>query len=150
MTVTLSRSAFPVVITIPIHWGDMDALGHVNNARYFTYIESARFAYFRESHIGALREEPDQGPVLASTRCDFRRQLHYPAEIDVGARVSRVGTTSFTMEYAIFDHETGDLIANGEGALVWVNYDEGVPIPVPDAVKTRIQEIEDRRPAETD
>jgi len=145
----MGRSDFPVLLRIPIHWGDMDALGHVNNARYFTYFESARFAYFREIHIGPLREAPDQGPVLASTRCDFRRQLHYPAEIDIGARVARIGTTSFTMEYAIFDHGTGDLVANGEGVLVWVDYDEGVPIPVPDAVRIRIQEIEDRRPPGT-
>lgn len=141
------RSDFPVRIRIPVHWGDMDALGHVNNARYLTYFESARFAYFREIPLGSLRNDSGQGPVLASTSCNFRRPLHYPAEIEIGARVSRVGTTSFTMDYAIFAGDTDDLIADGQGVLVWVDYAEGNSVPLPERIKEGIERLEARDPS---
>lgn len=136
------RERFRVWEKIGVHWGDMDALGHVNNARYFTYFETARFRYFREVGLAELGEGGRYGPVLASVSCNFRRQVHYPATLEVGARTSRLGTTSFTMEYAIFLAGTGELVADGSGVIVWLDYQTGRPLPLPAVLRERLNALD--------
>ncbi|MFW6242474.1 MAG: acyl-CoA thioesterase, partial [Thermodesulfobacteriota bacterium] len=94
-------AAFPVVIDIPVAWGEMDAFGHVNNIIYFRYFESARIAYF--DHVGyeALMEEEGLGPILAATSCRYRVPLTFPDTVSVGARVASVDTDRFRMEYRV-------------------------------------------------
>jgi len=132
------RERFRVWETIVVHWGDMDALGHVNNARYFTYCETARFRYFGEIGLAELGEGGRYGPVLASASCNFRRQVHYPATLEVGTRTSRLGTTSFTMEYAIFLAGTEELAADGSAVVVWLDYQAGRSLPLPAVLRERL------------
>ena len=66
-----AAAGFPVLVMFPVHWGEMDALGHVNNARYFTWFESARIALFGQIGVLATREATGIGPILATTTCDF-------------------------------------------------------------------------------
>ena len=129
---------FPVVCRFPLHWGEMDALGHVNNARYFTWFETARIALFRE--VGIVSEAPSStGPILATTTCDFLRPLTYPADLVVGARVSKVGNTSFTMEYAVATEDSPDTpAARGQGVVVLVDYTTGAKVRIPDPVREAI------------
>ena len=90
---------FPVTVSFPVHWAEMDAMGHVNHARYFTWFESARIALF--ARIGVAADKPrDVGPILAMASCDFIRPVVYPATVVVGSRILKVGRTSITMEYA--------------------------------------------------
>src|SRR5262245_20383692 len=83
---TALQREFPVVIEIPIAWGEMDAMQHVNNIVYFRYVESARMAYFER--IGFLEHQrvTGVGPILAWTNCRFRRPLTYPDTVRVGTR----------------------------------------------------------------
>src|SRR6478752_4362546 len=95
-------SHYPITITLPVQWSEMDALGHVNNARFFTWFESARIALFER--IGVATTGPAGiGPILATTSCDFLRPVVYPATLRVGVRVSKIGETSLGMEYEITD-----------------------------------------------
>jgi acyl-CoA thioester hydrolase len=122
---------FPVVTRFPVHWADLDALGHVNNARYFTWFETARMALFERVGL-ATTGVPEVGPILATTRCDFLAPVHYPAEVLAGARVERLGNTSFTMAYGIsLATAPESLVARGEGVVVLIDYRNGQKVPIP-------------------
>lgn len=135
-------SEFPVVIELPVVWGEMDAFGHVNNIVYFRYFESARIAYFERVGFLEEKERSGVGPILASTRCDFRRALRYPDRILVGARVTELGEDRFTMAYRIWSEAQRRVAAEGEGLIVSYNYREGRRAPLPSAVRRAIEELE--------
>ena len=129
-----------VTVRIPILWGDMDAFGHVNNVRYFTWFEAARITYFERM---GLEVDPGKGlgPILAATKADFLIPLAYPGEVDVTARVVRLGRTSFEMHYEV---KVGrDLCARGTSVIVLIDYDTEEKVPLTQAMRDRISEIED-------
>lgn len=130
---------FPVVVPVTVQWGDMDALGHVNNARYFTWFESARMALFAEIGLSSVGI-PDVGPILAHTRCDFLRPVTWPGEILAGTRISRLGNTSFTMEYEVaLAGDPATPVARGEGVIVLVNYQTGQTVRLPAALREALE-----------
>lgn len=108
-------------VEIPIRWSDMDGLRHVNNARYFTYFEIARIHLFEQIVRDGPWHEAQQGPVLASVACNFRQPVLYPARIEVGSTVTKVGRRSFQVEHAIFLGDTDTLAADGHSVVVWVD-----------------------------
>lgn len=134
------RSDYAFFLKLATRWGDMDALGHVNNAKFFTYDESVRLDYF----TALMRDDPkfwkDYGLILAHIEADFVAQLKPPAELDLGFRIAKVGRTSMTTEAGMF---RGDqLIAVTRGVLVWFDYRSNTPLPVPEAVKAKIRALE--------
>ncbi len=136
------RQDFKVWVTIPVRWGDMDALGHVNNALFFTYCESARIRYFEVVGLDDFREHDRQGPGLVTAMCNFRRQVHYPATLEVGARATRLGSKSFTLEYEIFPQGSDEPVADGSSVAVWVDYAASKALPLPDALRERIHALD--------
>ncbi len=135
---------FPVTITLPVVWGEMDAFGHVNNIVYFRYFESARMAYFDEIGYGEHMERTGVGPILARTGCVFRAPLSYPDTIDVGARVSELGEDRFTMGYRVVSQKLGEVAAEGEGRIVNLDYRHQRKAPLPDPVRAAIEQLEGR------
>jgi acyl-CoA thioester hydrolase len=124
---------------IRVRWGDVDSMGHVNNAKYFTYCESARMSYFAAVGMDAFRDGGRYGPALAAANLNFRRQVRYPADLAVWTRVSKLGRTSFTMDYEILDAATNERVADGEGVIVWVDYESGRPEAIPDGLRAAIR-----------
>lgn len=131
-----------LVEPVAVRWGDVDTFGHVNNAKYFTYCESARMSYFEAIHGRENAAAPTHGPALVSANLNFRRQVRWPAELDVRTRVSEIGRTSFKMEYEIVFRESRERVADGGCAVVWVDYATGRPIPLPEALKAEIRRLE--------
>jgi acyl-CoA thioester hydrolase len=135
---------FPVVLALPVVWGDQDAFGHVNNTVYFRWFESARVDYldrFERSH------EPDSGglgPILASVRCDFRRQVTYPDWVEIGASITRLGRSSFTMRHAVASRSQRAIVAEGDSTIVMFDYARNQSQPIPDAMRRAIEAIEGR------
>ena len=127
-----------VTTLLDVQWGEMDALGHVNNARFLTWFESARIALFRA--IGVATSAPlEIGPILATTTCDYLRPVVFPAKVRVGARVSKIGETSIGMEYAVWDAESETTVyARGTSVAVLVDYRTMQKVRVPDAVRAAI------------
>jgi acyl-CoA thioester hydrolase len=132
---------FPVTVTFPLHWGDMDALGHVNNTRYFRWFESARIEFF--ARIGIMADRPREiGPILATTSCDFVQAIAYPATVVVGTRVTKVGRTSIAMEYAVWLADAPEVIrARGTSVIVLVDYGTMQKVEVPADVRARIDAL---------
>jgi acyl-CoA thioester hydrolase len=124
---------------IRVRWGDVDSMGHVNNAKYFTYCESARMGYFGAVGMDAFRDGGRYGPALAAANLNFRRQVRYPADLAVWTRVAKLGNTSFTMEYEILDAATDERVADGAGVIVWVDYQSGLPEPLPEGLRAAIR-----------
>lgn len=137
---------YPVTVAVSVQWGDMDALGHVNNARYFTWFESARIALFERVGLTSVGT-PTVGPILAHTRCDFLAPVTYPAELVAGTRIERLGVTSFTMGYGIARVAApGELVARGEGVVVLIDYTDGAKVPIPDDLRERLATFGPARP----
>jgi acyl-CoA thioester hydrolase len=129
-----------VSLTLPVLWSDLDALGHVNNARFFTWFESARIALFER--IGVVTQGAmTVGPILATTTCDFLRPVRFPADVRVTARISRVGETSLTMEYEIRDAATETQHAGGTSVAVLIDYRSSEKVRVPDDVRQAIDAL---------
>jgi len=120
---------------VPVRWGDMDAMGHVNNSRFFTYFEQARIAWF-EALLPDRWQVDTIGPILASAQCDFKRPVVYPATLKIAISVGVVGRTSLPTYYTV-RVEGGDetVVATGEATLVWVDYETGRPVPLPEALR---------------
>ncbi len=119
---------------IPVRWGDMDAMGHVNNTVYFRYMEQARISWFE-----ALGLQPDpngEGPVIVSAACTFVRQLEYPGTVLAKHYVGELGRSSI-MTYVdmLRSDDTGTIYAHGSAKVVWVNFPRQKSTPMPDAIR---------------
>jgi len=118
-------------MTISVRWGDMDTMGHVNNALYFRYMESARINWLHS--INCSPNPQGEGVILGSTFCNFHRPFVYPADILIKTYATEPGRSSFetwtTMEKV---GEPGVLYATGGATLVWLNFLEGKSMPLPE------------------
>ena len=133
---------FAVVERIPVLWGDMDAFGHVNNTRFIRWFESARIAHFERVGIKTA-EAVGVAPILAHVSCDYLAPVEFPNEVLVGARVTRIGTTSLTHEYVVALVERPDQpVAQGTGVIVMYDYDAGTKVPIPGGVKQAIRDLD--------
>ncbi len=133
---------FPIVIEVPIAWGEMDAYGHVNNIVFFRHFEGARIALL--DHIG-FRDPAGHagvGPILHSTQCRFRRPLTYPDSVHVGARVTDLTADRFTMAYRIVSLGQQETAADGIGVIVAFNYQKMEKAELPAQVMLRLQGLE--------
>jgi acyl-CoA thioester hydrolase len=133
---------YPVIIEIPVAWGEMDSLQHVNNIVYFRYFESARMAYFNELDIWSYMNETGVGPILASTECRFRIPLSYPDRVSVGTRIANVEEDRFLMKYAVISHQHRRIAAEGVGVIVSYDYREKRKAPLPQEIRKRIETLE--------
>jgi acyl-CoA thioester hydrolase len=135
---------FPVVLRIPVLWGDMDPLGHVNNTRFFRWFESSRVAYLDQSLIRMGRLPQGVGPILAAIDCNYRRQVVYPDTIDVGARITRLGNSSLTMQHHLVSHAHGRMAAEGESVVVMFDYQSQRPVRISAEIRAAIEQFEGR------
>ena len=138
----MSHALSPVhALRMPIRWGDMDAMGHVNNTVYFRYLEQARIDWFEQ--IGCAPDPASCGPVIVTAHCAFLKQLKYPGEIEVTTLLGPPGRSSFEMTHQIrlvgADGQVGDALhAEGGAKVVWVNFLAEKSVPLPDAVRTQL------------
>ena len=106
--------------TIPIRWGDMDAMGHLNNTSYFRYMETCRIDWMRDA--GCLPDNSGEGPVIVNAFCNFYRQLTYPGDVRLAMYASDPARTTFetwvTMERV---DAPGILCAEGGATMMWID-----------------------------
>lgn len=120
--------------TLAVRWGDMDAMGHVNNTVYFKYMEHGRVEWLRET--GFLLLPNGQGAVIANAFCNFRRQLKYPDEVLLKMYVSDPARATFetwtTMERA---QEPGVICAEGGATVIWIDTQREKAVSLPPALR---------------
>ena len=124
---------------MPIRWGDMDAMLHVNNTVYFRYMEQARISWIETWMAGGGGADQGEGPVIANASCQFRRPLKYPGSIEIRLFAGKIGRSSLPTFYEIRrtdDPETVD--ATGDALFVWISNVTGKPVPFPDSLRQRL------------
>jgi len=125
-------------VTIDVAWGEMDALGHVNNIRYIAWAETARIALFRKLGMSTRAGDPI-GPILARIECDYLEQVEYPARVTVGIKAERIGNTSITLVHEIWaTDEPGRTVARGRAVVVLLDYGTQQKIRVPDRMRAAL------------
>ena len=134
---------FPVVIEIPVAWGEMDALGHVNNIVYFRYFESGRIAYMAKLGFLASVEQNEIGPILGSIQCKFKYPVTFPDTLSVGIRTIRIEEDRFVVEHCVVSHAAQRVAAEGEGVIVAYDYRAKKKVHLPAEIKHRIEKLEE-------
>jgi acyl-CoA thioester hydrolase len=132
------------VFELPLRWGDLDALNHLNNTLYFRLMEEARMQIL----YGAdLRLPADDGPILAHASCDFLRPLTYPATVRVTHTLTRIGRSSMEFELVLekAGEEGGGAYARARTVLVWMDYVANRSAPWPAATLAAMARV--MRPA---
>jgi acyl-CoA thioester hydrolase len=123
--------------TIPMRWGDMDAMGHVNNTIYFRYLEIARVDWLQQ--FNAAPGPEGAGPVIVNAFCNFYKQLEYPGDVLVKLYASDPGRTTFetwaTMEQAT---NPGVIYAAGGATTIWVDFPKQKAVDLPDWVREMV------------
>lgn len=117
--------------TFAIAWGDMDALGHVNNTRYLDYFQEARVEWLADAGV-TLKEQT--GPVVIHVACTFLKPVVYPATVTLCSYIADIGRTSFVIEHDLLQND--QLMAQGVSKVVWVDYQQSKAIPIPEHLRT--------------
>ena len=125
-------------MTIPIRWGDMDAMGHINNAVYFRYMETARIDWF--TSIGFEPNPGGEGPVIVNAFCNFYKQLEFPGDLLVRMYASDPARTTFetwaTIERA---DAPGAIWAAGGATTIWVDFPKQKAVTLPDWLRRLVE-----------
>jgi acyl-CoA thioester hydrolase len=125
-------------MTMPIRWGDMDAMGHVNNTLYFRYFEVIRIEWLHR--MGGAPDVNGTGPVIVNAFCNFIRQLEYPGDILARHYVANPGRSSFdtfmTLERT---DQPGVIYADGGATTVWVDYKAQKSVPLPGWLRSLVE-----------
>lgn len=117
-------------MSFPIRWGDMDAMGHVNNASYFRYFETVRIDWMVS--VGASPNPQGEGPVIVNAFCNFIKQLEYPGVVRARHYVGPPGRSSFDTYLTLErEDEPGVVCANGGATCVWVDFKAQQSRPLP-------------------
>ncbi len=132
--------SFRLSCPVEVRFRDCDAMGHVNHAVYFTYLEIGRFAYSRE--LG-FRDDPPY--IMAHAECDFLASARTGDRLVVSLGVTKLGRTSFVMEYEITDRE-GQKVATARTVQVVYDYENRKPVPISAALRRRIEAFEGLQP----
>jgi acyl-CoA thioester hydrolase len=130
--------------SLAVRWGDMDALGHVNNIMYFRYFETARLQWYEKSGFEPLAGS-DEGMVIVDNHAQYLKPLLYPATVTVRMAGHSPGRSSFISTYSLSVDD--QLYTLGSSKIVWVNMAAGRSVPLPEAVRSMVS---DSKPSRTD
>ena len=136
-------SQFRFYHPIEVRYWDLDPQGHVNNAKYLTYFEQARVAYWIE--MGFFSKDQsfmELGVILADVHITYFEPIYFGQNIKAGVHVARLGNKSMTWEQNIVEVESGKEFAKGEIVIVAYDYKEEKTIPIPQEWREKITEFE--------
>jgi acyl-CoA thioester hydrolase len=144
MLVNPPPDGFRHMINIDIRFSDLDAMGHVNNATYMTYMETGRIQYFRD--LGLWDGLPRLiGPIMAKATVDYKSPLDLDdGGVEVCTRCVHLGNKSYEMEHRIMRYRAGlpEVAAHGLIVLVAFDYPTGQSVVLPDSWRTAITAYE--------
>ena len=135
---------FNLYVPILVRYGDLDPQWHVNNSRFVTFIEQARFEYLVKAGLWDGKDFFDLGLIVADQHMAYLGQITFNQRIHVGVGITRIGNKSLTFEYIIEDQDTGAVLATAETVMVAYDYHEHVSIPVPAERRQKISQFEGR------
>ncbi len=118
-------------LVIPLRWGDMDAMGHINNTLYFRYMEICRLDWVFK--VGVSTRLDGAGPVIVNAFCNFLGQLEFPGDIRVTMDVANPGRSSVETYHTLERvDQPGTVWAEGGARMVWTDYAARKSAPMPE------------------
>jgi len=142
--IPVELQGFPLVVEIPVHWGDQDAFGHVNNIVPLRWFESARVAYLEKCGLGYLMNGGGLAPMVLSLTCRYRRQLRYPDVLLVGVRVRSMRRSSLVMEHVACHKALGEIAVEGTAVILFYDHSAGRLRRVSADIKSTMERFEGR------
>lgn len=121
---------------IAIRWGDMDAMGHVNNTVYFRYMEQARISWF-DTLVPRDEAWKSTGLVIANASCNFKKPINYPGTVEVRVLAGPPGGSSVATYYELLIDE--ELCADGAATVVFIDIDKQKPVRIPERIRSLLQ-----------
>ena len=128
---------------VEVRYGDLDPLGHVNNAKHLTYFEQARIAYLIA--LGLFTKDQsfmEIGVIIADVHVTYLEPVYFGQRIQVGVRTAKLGNKSMTWEQNIVDADTGRALAKGELVIVTYDYQTEKTTPIPQEWREKIEQFE--------
>lgn len=133
---------FRFYLPIQVRYGDIDPQRHVNNARFFTYMEQGRISYFQHLGLWDGIDFDNIGIILLEMTITFKAPIVYGQSIRVGARTDRMGNKSLNVITVLEDAESGQEVASGNSVLVAYDYSRAQSIPIPEEWRSVVNEFE--------
>lgn len=135
--ITNNLTDFKYKTAIEVRFADFDMMGHVNNAVYFTYMEIARTKYWTQA---IMWDWEKTGVVIAQASLDYIVPVFLKDKISMYIRTSRIGTSSFDLEYLLVKHVNGkeEVCARGKSVCVAFNYTNKSPMPIPETERAKM------------
>ena len=127
---------------IEVRYGDLDPQGHVNNAKFLTYMEQGRVFYLKQLKLWEGGSFLNLGVILADVQITFKKAVQFGDPLRVGVRISRLGTKSMTSEYRLEDARDASIFATGSSVLVAYDYHSNRSVAIPDEWRMAIREYE--------
>ena len=127
---------------VEIRYGDIDAQRHVNNARFFTYLEGARTMYLKQLGLWDGVDFDAIGIILVETNCTFLAPISFGQRIQVGVRTVRLGNKSLEMMHSFQDADSGQEMATARSAIVAYDYSKQRSIVIPKDWREAIEAFE--------
>lgn len=135
------RAARPHVQSLKVQWGDMDALGHVNNVTYFQYLENARIALLEDIGASPRLFNEGFGIVVADAACRYKAPVLYPDTLYIGIGAELVGEDRMRLHYDLFSTALQRVVAEAETLMVTVDAQTGRKMPMPDWFRAALQTL---------
>ncbi len=132
-------SAYKLSLELRIDWGDLDMYEHVNNVSYMKYLQSGRVNFWEATGIHEFYRNSNQGTMLVSTKCDFKKSLHYPGKAVIKTKLDFIGNSSFGLKHIILN-EKGELCAEGTDVVVCFDFEKNKTFRVPEWLREKISE----------
>jgi acyl-CoA thioester hydrolase len=121
---------------IQVRWGDMDAMGHVNNTVYFRYMEQARIGWF-DALVPRNEAWKSTAIVIANASCNFKRPINYPGTVEVRLLIGAPGGSSVATYYELIIEE--ELYADGAATVVFIDVENQKPVRIPQQIREALQ-----------
>jgi acyl-CoA thioester hydrolase len=134
------REGYPYVLEIPTRWADNDVYGHVNNATYYGYFDTAVNRHLTDHGLLSPSESLVIG-IVVETGCRFHRSLAFPDVIEAALRVSKIGNSSVTYELALFRKGDREPAASGHFVHVYVDRATRRPAAIPPPVRAELEKL---------
>ncbi|WP_281991021.1 acyl-CoA thioesterase [Aquimarina aggregata] len=112
---------FKLSLTLRIDWSEMDTYQHVNNVNFMKYMQSARVQFWDVTGLAKLYSETKKGPMLVSTKCDFKHPLFFPGNVTIKTKVEFIKNSSFGLYHHLYNDE-GLLCAEGHDVAVCFDF----------------------------
>lgn len=131
----MNEKDFPLEIELRIVWSDLDVYEHVNNVNIIRYLQSARVNIWELSGLYKSYKETNQGPMLVSSKVDFKKSLFYPGTITIKSRVGSIKSSSFSLEHIILNAQ-GEICIEAKDVAVCFDFTTEKTYQIPDNLRT--------------